>query len=97
MELQKGYVYMLTNVSRSILYIGATKNIKKRIRKHIDGTGAVFTKKYHLRILIYYEIFDDIGLAFKREKQLKNWKKDWKWNLVKSKNPELLDLLDNFY
>ncbi|TMU54543.1 GIY-YIG nuclease family protein [Flagellimonas algicola] len=96
MNLEKGYVYMLTNASRTILYIGATRNIKKRIRKHIDGTGAVFTKKYHLKILIYYEEFDDVELAFKREKQLKNWKKDWKWNLVKSKNKDLLDLLNVF-
>ncbi|MEM7483869.1 MAG: GIY-YIG nuclease family protein [Bacteroidota bacterium] len=93
MDSKKGYLYILTNSSRTMLYIGATSNIKKRIKKHTAGTGAVFTKKYHLKHLIYFEIFDTVGNAFKREKQMKNWRKEWKWNLIKSKNPELLDLL----
>ncbi|WP_420321434.1 GIY-YIG nuclease family protein [Flagellimonas sp.] len=92
----KGYVYILTNKSRTILYIGATSNIKERIQKPIKGKGAVFTKKYHLKYLIYYEIFENTSQAFKREKQLKNWRKEWKWNLILSKNPDLLDLLEDF-
>lgn len=79
-----------------MIYIGATSDVKGRIKKHIEGKGAVFTKKYHLKHLIYYEAFNDVGQAFKREKQLKNWRKEWKWNLIRSKNPDLLDLIDNF-
>ncbi|MEM6687552.1 MAG: GIY-YIG nuclease family protein [Bacteroidota bacterium] len=52
----------------------------------------MFTKKYSVHDLIYFEIFDDMKTAKKKEKQLKNWHKDWKWNLVKSKN-ELLETL----
>lgn len=59
---------------------------------HKEGTGAVFTKKYNATILIYFEEFDDYKDAFTREKQLKNWRKDWKWNLAKVLNPELKDL-----
>ena len=92
MEDEKAYVYMLSNVSRTILYIGATKNLKARVQKHKEGKGAVFTKKYHLKYLIYYEIHDSKEKAFKREKQLKNWRKEWKWDLIKSKNPELIEL-----
>jgi len=90
--MQKGYAYILTNANCTVLYIGATKNLKNRIDCHRNGTGAVFTKKYNATVLIYFEEFDDFGDAFKREKQLKNWHKDWKWNLVKVSNPELKDL-----
>ncbi len=92
MIMEKGYVYILTNKNHSVLYIGATKNLKNRIDCHIKGKGAVFTKKYNATILVYFEEFDDYSDAFKREKQLKNWHKDWKLNLIKLVNPELKDL-----
>lgn len=88
----KGFAYILTNKNLSVLYVGATKDLKSRIDSHKDGTGAVFTKKYNATILIYFEEFDDFNDAFVREKQLKNWHKEWKWNLVKVSNPELKDL-----
>lgn len=88
----KGYTYILTNKNFSVLYVGATKDLKTRITKHRMGKGAIFTKKYNATILIYFEEFDDFSDAFAREKQLKNWHKDWKWNLAKVSNPELKDL-----
>lgn len=88
----KGYTYIMTNKNHTVLYVGATKNLKHRIECHKDRTGAVFTRRYNATILIYFEEFDDYKDAFKREKQLKNWCKDWKWNLVKVLNPELKDL-----
>jgi len=90
--MQKGYTYILTNKNLTVLYVGATKNLKNRIDCHKNGTGAVFTKKYNATILIYFEEFDDFHDAFAREKQLKNWHKDWKWNLIKKSNPDLKDL-----
>jgi putative endonuclease len=88
----KGYIYITTNKNFSVIYIGATKNLKNRIESHRNGTGALFTKKFNATILIYFEEFDDYKDAFTREKQLKNWHKDWKWNLAKVLNPELKDL-----
>jgi putative endonuclease len=88
----KGFTYILTNKNFSVIYIGATKDLKYRIDCHRDGIGAVFTKKYNATILIYFEEYDDFHDAFAREKQLKNWRKEWKWNLVKSLNPDLKDL-----
>ena len=90
--MEKGYIYITTNKNFTVLYVGATKNLKSRIGHHIKGTGAVFTKKYNATVLIYFEEFVDYRDAFVREKQLKNWHKDWKWNLVKVLNPELKDL-----
>ena len=88
----KGFTYILTNKNLSVLYVGATKDLKSRIDSHRDGTGAVFTKKYNATILIYFEEFDDFHDAFEREKQLKNWHKEWKWNIAKVSNQELKDL-----
>lgn len=93
--MEKGFTYILTNKNYTVLYVGATKNLKNRIDCHRNGTGAVFTKKYNATILIYFEVFDDFSDAFKREKQLKNWHKDWKWNIAKLSNPDLNDLYLN--
>ena len=90
--MEKVYVYITTNKNFTVLYVGATKNLKSRMGHHKKGTGAVFTKKYNATVLIYFEEFVDYNDAFVREKQLKNWHKDWKWNLVKVLNPELKDL-----
>jgi len=78
-----------------MLYIGVTSDLKKRITEHTDDLGSSFTRKYNLKFLIYFEEFSDINQAIAREKQLKNWHKDWKWNLVKSLNPELKDLYED--
>ena len=77
-----------------MLYIGVTSNLKKRISAYKNEIGSSFTQKYHLKYLIYFEEFTAIEQAIAREKQLKNWHKDWKWNLIKSINPELKDLYD---
>ena len=58
---------------------------------HKLGKGSVFTTKYKLSLLVYAEEFDNISDAIAREKQLKNWHREWKWNLVKQQNPRLED------
>ncbi|MDX1672984.1 MAG: GIY-YIG nuclease family protein [Balneolaceae bacterium] len=89
---KKGYVYILSNFKRNVLYTGVTSDIVKRIWEHRMGNGSVFTKKYNLVYLVYYEEFKHIERAIDREKQLKNWHREWKFNLIKSKNPEMKDL-----
>lgn len=93
--MKKYYCYILTNKNRNVLYIGYTDNLQKRILQHQKGVGALFTKKYNAIDLIYYEQFEDMKAAKSREKQLKNWHKDWKWNLVKEINPRLDTLILN--
>ncbi len=78
-----------------MLYVGVTSNLENRITQHKNGEGSIFTKKYHLTYLMYYEEFTAIVQAIAREKQLKNWHKEWKWNLIKSKNPDFEDPFDN--
>lgn len=86
------YCYILTNKNRTVLYIGYTENLESRLKQHKNGTGAVFTKRYNVTYLIYFEKFEDKNQAKKREKQLKNWHKEWKWNQIKSTNPLLKTL-----
>ena len=83
------YVYIITNEYRTTFSTGVTSNLSKRITEHQLGKGSLFTAKYNLKYLIYFEEFLDIQEAIKREKQLKSWKKNWKIDLVKKLNPEL--------
>ena len=83
----------MTNKYRTTFYIGITNDLHKRIVKHQNGIGSEFTRKYNLKDLIYFEKFSDINQAISREKQLKNWHKDWKINLIKKSNPTLKTLI----
>ncbi|HLV46887.1 MAG TPA: GIY-YIG nuclease family protein [Flavobacterium sp.] len=87
--MKQYYVYILTNKYRTTFYIGVTNDLNVRVSQHNDHKGSVFTSKYNVTDLIYYESYNDIKQAISREKQLKNWKKDWKINLVKTINPNL--------
>jgi putative endonuclease len=90
------YVYILTNKNNKVLYIGVTNDLERRIYEHKNKLVEGFTKKYNLNKLIYYEMTEDISSAIEREKQLKNWHRDWKINLIKSFNPMWKDLGENF-
>ena len=91
-NLKESFVYIISNKNRTVLYIGVTNNLIRRIEEHKNGKGSVFSKKYNINDLLYFEVFTNIVEAIGREKQLKNWHSDWKWNLIKEKNPKLLDL-----
>lgn len=86
------YTYILSNKNRTVIYIGYSDNLKRRINQHKTGNGANFTRKYSVYDLIYFEVFKESLFARKREKQLKNWHKEWKWNLIKKSNPTLITL-----
>jgi putative endonuclease len=93
MKLNKQYyVYILTNKSNKVLYIGVTNDLIRRLFEHKNKLVDGFTKKYNLVKLVYYEATDDVEGALGREKQLKNWHRDWKINLIKQFNPEWKDL-----
>ncbi|MBT3348783.1 GIY-YIG nuclease family protein [bacterium] len=91
------FVYILTNPGNSVLYIGVTNNLERRILEHkqkkIDG----FTKKYNCTKLVFFEETDSVHTAIEREKQLKNWHRNWKINLVKSQNLKWEDLSRDWF
>ncbi len=92
MNLNRAYVYILSNKNRTVLYIGVTNDLERRMAEHKNGIGSSFTKKYNAHELLFYEIHNDITQAITREKQLKEWKREWKMDLIKTMNIEMLDL-----
>ncbi len=85
----------MTNNSRT-LYIGVTNNLNRRVYEHKNKLIDEFTKKYNLTKLIYYEVFSTVKDAIHREKQLKNWHRQWKINLIESRNKDWNDLSFEF-
>ena len=83
----------MTNVTNSVLYIGVTNSLKRRIQEHAIGIGSSFTHKYNCTKLVYFESFPDITQAIAREKQLKHFKRVWKDEVVNALNPNWRDLL----
>ncbi|MCS6956223.1 MAG: GIY-YIG nuclease family protein [Patescibacteria group bacterium] len=92
MKNENYFIYILTNKKNGVLYIGITNDLKRRIYEHKNKLVDGFTKKYNLKILVYYELYQDVNLAIIREKRLKKWNRAWKINLIKEKNPEWKDL-----
>jgi len=86
------YIYILTSKRNSVLYIGVTSNLIKRIYEHKNNIIEGFSKKYRIHKLVYYEIINDIESAIRREKQLKKWNRKWKLELIEKNNPEWRDL-----
>ena len=86
------HIYIMSNKKDGTLYIGVTTNLLKRVHEHKESFVDSFTKKYNLKNLVYFELLDDITEAIKREKQLKNWKREWKLELIEKENPEWNDL-----
>lgn len=88
------YVYILSNYNQTVFYTGVTSDLIKRIYEHNNKLADGFTKSYNLVELLYYEVHGDILEAIKREKTIKRWKRSWKWNLIKSVNPEVKNLYE---
>ena len=89
----QGWVYFLTNKWKTVLYIGVTNNLIKRVQEHRDKIYSTsFTAKYNCEYLVYYEGYQLIQEAIAREKQLKKWHRTWKNALVDKVNVEWKDL-----
>lgn len=73
-----GYVYIMSNTHRTVLYIGVTSDLETRVYEHENGVTSGFTKRYNCKDLIYYEVLSDIESAIAREKAMKNWNRAWK-------------------
>lgn len=88
------YVYILASDTAGTIYVGVTSDIVKRISEHRLGTFKGFSKKYNVKKLVYYEVYDDITQAIQREKQMKEWKRAWKIELIEKSNPKWNDLFN---
>ena len=85
-------VYILASRRNGTLYIGVTSDLCSRIAQHRDGSIPGFTKKYNVKTLVWFQYLDSMPAAIAREKQLKEWKRGWKLELIESSNPDWRDL-----
>ena len=88
------FVYILASRRNGTLYIGVTSDLLGRVWQHKNKVEDGFTKRYGVDRLVYYEQTEDVRSALCREKQLKNWKRDWKMKLIEKENPEWEDLYE---
>jgi len=86
------YAYILASKRNGTIYIGVTSHLERRLFEHASGETESFTKKYGVTKLVYYEETNVIGDAIAREKQLKNWRREWKVTLIEKGNPNWEDL-----
>ena len=77
------------------LYIGSSSDLVKRVWQHKNWYFEWFSKEYNTKLLVYYEVHDNMDGAITRERQLKEWKRNWKKDLIEKHNPEWRDLYDD--
>jgi putative endonuclease len=89
---RKGYVYIFAPKSNGTLYTGFTSDLAARMVQHEGGTGSVFTAKYGVTRLVWFEEHDLVTTAITREKTIKKWPRQWKLNAIELINPDWNDL-----
>jgi putative endonuclease len=88
------FVYILASERNGTLYVGFTSDLLQRVYAHKNDLVKGFTKKYGVHKLVYFEVCDDYDAALQREKQIKEWKREWKIELIEKTNPLWQDLWD---
>jgi len=87
-------VYILTSKRNGTLYTGVTSDLPKRVWQHKQDQVPGFTKKHGVHMLVWYEMHETMEPAITREKQIKEWKRAWKLELIEAGNPDWRDLYD---
>ena len=87
-------VYIATSKSYGTLYIGVTSDLHQRMAQHSQGLLEGFTKRYGMKLLVYFEMHETMPDAILREKQIKKWSRAWKIRLIEQMNPEWKNLFD---
>jgi putative endonuclease len=89
------YTYLLASQRNGTLYCGVTSDLIKRVWEHKEGLADGFTKKYGVKMLVWFEIHEDVNEAIIREKQIKEWQRKWKLELIEKTNPHWRDLYED--
>lgn len=89
-----GFVYIMASGRNGTIYIGATSDLAKRVWEHRNGVVDGFTRKHSCKLLVWYEVHDNIDSARLRELQMKEWKRAWKLREIEGLNPEWDDLYE---
>jgi putative endonuclease len=97
MNQKQYFVYIMTNQDDTVLYTGVTNDLQRRVVEHRTGKGGIFSKRYNLFKLVYYEAGDDITAAIAREKQIKGGSRRKKIKLINTINPPWEDLYEKYF
>jgi putative endonuclease len=89
------YVYLLASRRNGTLYCGVTNDIGRRVYEHKSRSGSLFTTRYNVTLLVWFEVHNDINEAITREKQIKHWNRAWKLALIEDINPSWRDLYED--
>ncbi|MEP3225094.1 MAG: GIY-YIG nuclease family protein [Parasphingorhabdus sp.] len=90
-------MYLMANKRNGTIYVGVTSNLAQRAYQHRNGLIDGFSKDNDCRLLVWYEAYDDLQEARKRERQMKKWKRKWKLELIEKENPQWKDLFDTLF
>jgi len=88
------FVYLMASRRNGTLYVGVTNDLIRRIHAHKNGVVEGFTERYGVHLLVWFESTPSVEAAIHKEKQIKNWKREWKVALVEKANPNWLDLYE---
>lgn len=88
------WVYILAGKPGGILYVGVTNDLVRRVYEHREGFAESFTKRYGIKMLVYFEAHETITAALQREKNIKHWSREWKVDRIVASNPGWRDLYD---
>jgi putative endonuclease len=89
---KQGFVYIMASGRNGTLYTGVTSDLPKRAWEHREGVVEGFTREYGCKLLVWYEAYESLDAAKLRERQIKNWKRAWKLDLIERMNPRWSDL-----
>jgi putative endonuclease len=95
--MKSGCVYIMANKRNGTIYLGVTSNLQQRIWQHREGVVEGFTKENTCKILVWYEAYDDLQEARRRELQMKKWNRLWKLRVIEEMNPDWNDLFESLF
>jgi putative endonuclease len=94
---KRGYVYILASRKHGTLYTGVTSNLSARVQQHRDGSASAFTRRYNVTRLVYFEQFELVTEAIRRENTIKGWPRAWKIRTIEAVNPDWKDLTEGMW
>jgi putative endonuclease len=95
--MKAGFVYIVASRKNGTIYTGVTSDLAKRVYEHREGLVRGFTKQYECKILVWFQAYDDLQEARRRELQVKEWKRAWKIRLIEETNLEWDDLYPTLF
>lgn len=93
--MKPGFVYLMAKKRNGTIYLGVTSNLPQRAYQHRNGLLEGFSKDNDCKLLVWFEVYDDLQEARRRELQMKKWKRAWKLELIEKENPQWKDLFDS--